>query len=66
VLNPVQPAAIEPARLKHEYGRELCSWGSMGEQQTLPFSGRQRTSAVTLVSAVRRSPAPAPVAAAAG
>ncbi len=37
VLNPVQPAAMDPLRLKREYGRELCFWGSMDEQQTLPF-----------------------------
>ncbi len=37
VLNPVQPAAMDPAHLKREYGRELCFWGSMDEQRTLPF-----------------------------
>ena len=37
VLNPVQPAAMDPAQLKREYGRELCFWGSMDEQRTLPF-----------------------------
>ena len=37
VLNPVQPAAMDPARLKREYGRELCFWGSIDEQYTMPF-----------------------------
>ena len=37
VLNPVQPAAMDPARLKREFGRDLCFWGSMDEQYTLPF-----------------------------
>jgi uroporphyrinogen decarboxylase len=37
VLNPVQPAAMDPARLKREYGDMLSFWGSMDEQQTLPF-----------------------------
>jgi uroporphyrinogen decarboxylase len=37
VLNPVQPASMDPARLKREYGRDLCFWGSMDEQHTLPF-----------------------------
>jgi uroporphyrinogen-III decarboxylase len=37
VLNPVQPAAMDPEKLKREYGRELCFWGSMDEQHTLPF-----------------------------
>ena len=37
VLNPVQPAAMDPAKLKREYGEELCFWGSIDEQSTLPF-----------------------------
>jgi uroporphyrinogen-III decarboxylase len=37
VLNPVQPAAMDCARLKREWGTELCFWGSMDEQHTLPF-----------------------------
>ncbi|MGD0386315.1 MAG: uroporphyrinogen decarboxylase family protein [Solirubrobacteraceae bacterium] len=37
ILNPVQPVAMDPARLKREYGRELCFWGSIDEQRTLPF-----------------------------
>ena len=37
VLNPIQPAAMDPFRLKREYGKELCFWGSMDEQYTLPF-----------------------------
>jgi uroporphyrinogen-III decarboxylase len=37
VLNPVQPAAMDPARLKRQYGRELCFWGSIDEQHTMPF-----------------------------
>ena len=37
VLNPVQPAAMDPARLKREYGRDLCFWGSIDEQHTMPF-----------------------------
>ena len=37
VLNPVQPAAMDPAKLKREYGKELCFWGSIDEQYTLPF-----------------------------
>ncbi len=37
ILNPVQPAAMDPAMLKREYGRELSFWGSIDEQHTLPF-----------------------------
>ncbi len=37
VLNPVQPASMNPATLKRQYGDRLCFWGSMDEQHTLPF-----------------------------
>jgi uroporphyrinogen-III decarboxylase len=37
VLNPVQPAAMDPVKLKREYGKDLCFWGSIDEQYTLPF-----------------------------
>ena len=37
VLNPVQPACMDPAGLKQKYGEQLCFWGSIDEQQTLPF-----------------------------
>jgi uroporphyrinogen decarboxylase len=37
VLNPIQPAAMDPVRLKSEYGKDLCFWGSIDIQQTLPF-----------------------------
>jgi uroporphyrinogen decarboxylase len=37
VLNPIQPACLDPAELKRKYGDRLCFWGSMDEQYTLPF-----------------------------
>jgi uroporphyrinogen decarboxylase len=37
VLNPIQPASMDPAQLKTEFGDRLCFWGSIDEQQTLPF-----------------------------
>jgi uroporphyrinogen-III decarboxylase len=37
VLNPVQPLCMDPAGLKKKYGRDLCFWGSIDEQRTLPF-----------------------------
>ena len=37
VLNPIQPACMDPAELKREYGKQLCFWGSIDEQHTLPF-----------------------------
>jgi uroporphyrinogen decarboxylase len=37
VLNPIQPASMDPAELKRLYGDKLCFWGSIDEQETLPF-----------------------------
>jgi len=37
VLNPIQPASMDPAQLKRDYGDKLCFWGSIDEQHTLPF-----------------------------
>jgi len=41
VLNPIQPACLDPVRLKREYGDKLCFWGSIDEQHTLPFGTPQ-------------------------
>ncbi len=37
VLNPIQPACMDPAKLKRQYGNNLCFWGTIDEQYTLPF-----------------------------
>lgn len=37
VLNPIQPASMNPANIKEQYGDQLCFWGSIDEQHTLPF-----------------------------
>lgn len=37
VLNPVQPMAMDPEKLKADYGDRLCFWGSVDIQHTLPF-----------------------------
>ena len=37
VLNPIQPASMDPAEIKKLYGKNLCFWGSVDEQHTLPF-----------------------------
>jgi uroporphyrinogen decarboxylase len=40
VLNPLQTSArgMDPARIKREYGRDLCFWGGgLETQTTLPF-----------------------------
>lgn len=45
VLNPVQPACMDPCRLKREFGENLCFWGSVDEQYTLPFGSPDRVRA---------------------
>jgi len=37
VLNPIQPMAMDPEKLKASYGDRLCFWGSMDIQDTIPF-----------------------------
>lgn len=37
VLNPIQPACMDPAKVKKDFGDKLCFWGTVDEQQTLPF-----------------------------
>jgi uroporphyrinogen decarboxylase len=37
VLNPIQPACADPAKLAREFGDKLCFWGSIDIQHTLPF-----------------------------
>ena len=35
--NPVQPACVDPAEVKRQFGEALSFWGSIDEQHTLPF-----------------------------
>ncbi len=37
VLNPIQPAAMDPMKIKRKYGDKLSFWGTIDEQYTLPF-----------------------------
>jgi uroporphyrinogen-III decarboxylase len=37
VLNPIQPACMDPAQIKRQFGDQLCFWGCIDEQHTLPF-----------------------------
>jgi len=37
VLNPIQPASMDPADIKKRFGDKLSFWGSIDEQHTLPF-----------------------------
>lgn len=42
VLNPIQPASMDPAEIKKQFGNSLCFWGSVDEQHTLPFATPQQ------------------------
>jgi uroporphyrinogen-III decarboxylase len=48
VLNPVQPACMDPAAIKKQYGDRLCFWGTIDEQQTLPFGTPEQVRAEVL------------------
>jgi uroporphyrinogen-III decarboxylase len=48
VLNPIQPASMDPIRLKREYGDRLCFWGSLDIQHTLPYGTPQDVRAEVL------------------
>ncbi len=37
VLNPVQPASMNPAEVKRRFGDRLSFWSTIDEQYTLPF-----------------------------
>ncbi len=37
ILNPIQPVSMDPAKIKAQYGNQLSFWGTLDEQQTLPF-----------------------------
>ncbi len=41
VLNPIQPMAMDPAKLKEDYGHRLCFWGSVDIQRTIPYGTPQ-------------------------
>lgn len=38
VLNPIQPASMDPAQVKKQFGDKLSFWGTIDEQHTLPFA----------------------------
>ncbi|MCL5096480.1 MAG: hypothetical protein M1608_02890 [Candidatus Omnitrophica bacterium] len=37
ILNPVQPKAMDPARVKRDFGKHLTLWGTVDIQEVLPF-----------------------------
>jgi uroporphyrinogen decarboxylase len=45
VLNPIQPASMDPVRLKQEFGDRICFWGSIDVQHTLPFGSPEEVKA---------------------
>jgi len=48
ILNPIQPASMDPARIKEKYGDRLCFWGTIDEQHTLPFGSPAEVEAEVL------------------
>jgi uroporphyrinogen decarboxylase len=45
VLNPVQPLAMDPARLKKRYGNRLSFWGAVDDQKVLPLGSPEEVEA---------------------
>ncbi len=45
VLNPIQPASMDPAYLKETFGDQLCFWGTVDEQYTLPLGSPEEVRA---------------------
>jgi uroporphyrinogen decarboxylase len=37
ILNPVQPKSMDPGELKKKFGKHLTFWGTIDNQQTMPF-----------------------------
>lgn len=37
ILNPVQPKSMDPGELKKKFGRHLTFWGTIDNQETMPF-----------------------------
>ena len=48
VLNPIQPASMDPGQIKKKFGDKLCFWGSIDEQHTLPFGSPTNVAAEVL------------------
>ncbi len=49
VLNPIQPTAMDPLKLKNDYGDRLCFWGSLDIQKTIPFGTPDEVQAEVLL-----------------
>jgi uroporphyrinogen-III decarboxylase len=48
ILNPIQPASMDPAEIKKKFGDKMCFWGSIDEQHTLPFGSASDVQAEVL------------------
>lgn len=48
VLNPVQPASMNPAEVKRQFGDRLSFWGTVDEQRTLPFGSPEQVKSEVL------------------
>ena len=57
VLNPIQPMSMDPAELKRRFGDHLCFWGTIDEQETLPFGTPQqvRDEVITRLKTIGRN-----------
>ncbi len=49
VLNPIQPASMDAAQIKNDFGDRLCFWGTIDEQHTLPFGSEEEVEAEVLL-----------------
>jgi uroporphyrinogen decarboxylase len=45
ILNPLQPLAMDPARLKKRYGERLSFWGAVDDQRVLPLGSPEEVEA---------------------
>jgi len=45
ILNPVQPECLDVAALHKKYGREICFWGTVSVQRTMPFASPEEVKA---------------------
>ncbi len=37
ILNPIQPKSMDPAKIKKEFGKHLTFWGTIDNQEVMPF-----------------------------
>lgn len=45
ILNPVQPECLDVAALHKKYGRQICFWGTVSVQRTMPFASPEEVKA---------------------